>query len=124
MSTVRASCPDCGDVEFSAFDPAVDLTVNVWASNNRGEYRFRCPLDGLIVIKDAEPRIVDLLVATGVELHVINDDFMQRELAERSYINMMMAELYKPISHDTLLDFHNKINQADIDIVHHVQTDI
>lgn len=91
MTTIRASCPDCGDVELTV----KDVSVRVCAEDNQGSYTFRCPECRLAVAKAAEPRIVDLLVSSGVRMQVWH----------------LPAELFEPrhglpISHDDLLDFH------------------
>jgi hypothetical protein len=99
MATViKASCHDCGDVELAVRD----LSVRVCAEGEHGSYVFRCPTCQMSVVKPAEQRIVDLLVASGVEL-------IQWRLP---------AELFEthhgaPITHDDLIDFHNLLNQDD-----------
>ena len=64
MATIRASCADCGDVELTTRD----VEVRVCTDDNQGTYSFRCPGCDLVVVKAAEPRIVELLVASGVRL--------------------------------------------------------
>jgi len=64
MATIRATCVDCGDVELTT----ADVRVRVCVEDNAGSYHFRCPHCAMAVVKPAEPRIVDLLVASGVEL--------------------------------------------------------
>ena len=64
MPTIRATCSDCGDVELTTSD----VRVRVCMEDNSGSYLFRCPTCRMAVVKPAEPRIVDLLVASGVEL--------------------------------------------------------
>ena len=64
MATIRASCETCGDVELTT----ADVRVRVCTSDNRGEYSFRCPDCDMTVVKGAEPRTIDLLVASGVQL--------------------------------------------------------
>jgi hypothetical protein len=92
MATViKASCHDCGDVELGV----ADLRVRVCHDVSVGSYVFRCPTCQMSVVKPAEPRIVDMLVASGVEL-------VQWRLP---------AELFEPrggepITHDDLIDFH------------------
>jgi hypothetical protein len=92
MATViKASCHDCGDVELTVGD----LLVRVCTTDTQGSYVFRCPTCQMSVTKPAEPRIVDLLVASGVAL--VEWD--------------MPAELGEPhhgaaITHDDLIDFH------------------
>ena len=98
MATViKASCHDCGDVELAVRD----LEVRVCTQDEQGTYVFRCPTCQMSVVKPAEQRIVDMLVASGVPL-------VEWRLP---------AELYEvhdgpPITHDDLIDFHHLL-QAD-----------
>lgn len=99
MATIRASCDQCGDVELTT----ADVAVRVCNEDNQGSYSFQCPTCGVIVVKPAEPRTVDLLVASGV-----------------SYATWSVpAELLEPrgvggaITHDDLLDFHQFLNDDD-----------
>ncbi len=93
MATViKASCQDCGDVELTVRD----LRVRVCTHDDQGSYVFRCPTCQMSVVKPAEPRIVDMLVASGVQL-------VQWRLP---------AELFEShsggrITHDDLIDFHH-----------------
>ena len=98
MTTIRASCPTCGDVELTVRD----VTVRVCAADNRGSYAFRCPQCRIAVSKPAEPRIVDLLVSSGVRLSVWH---LPAELNE--------AKVGEPICHDDLLDFHDLLQGDD-----------
>ncbi len=91
MATIRASCPTCGDVELTT----ADVRVRVCLDDDRGEYLFRCPICRMTVVKGAEARTIDLLVASGVALDTWS----------------LPAELHEthqgaPITHDDLLDFH------------------
>jgi hypothetical protein len=91
MATIRASCPDCGDIELTT----ADMTVRICEEDQRGSYIFRCPSCRMTVTKDAEARIVDLLVASGVKLDVWR---LPLELLERP--------MGAPFTHDDLLSFH------------------
>ena len=91
MATIRASCPDCGDVELTTRD----VTVRVCAADERGSYVFRCPTCRMAVTKAAEQRIVDLLVSSGVALEVWR---LPAELSEQ--------RVGEPLNHDDLLEFH------------------
>lgn len=66
MATIRASCETCGDI---ALTPA-DMRVRISVSDNRSEYSYRCPVCEMMVVKEAEPRTIDLLVAFGVEMDI------------------------------------------------------
>lgn len=91
MTTIRASCPTCGDVQLR---PA-DLRVRVCADDNQGAYVFHCPACRGAVAKDASPRIIELLVGSGVRMDVWRLPAELRE--ERSG---------PALTHDDLLDLH------------------
>ncbi len=93
MATIRASCSDCGDVELTT----ADVFVRVCVADNRGTYSFRCPSCQMTVVKPAEPRTVDLLVASGVSYSTWN---LPAELSEPRGSG-------GPITHDDLIDFHD-----------------
>lgn len=99
MATIRASCADCGDVELTT----LDVEVRVCTHDNQGTYSFRCPGCELVVVKAAEPRIIELLVASGVRLSTWA---LPAELAEPRCGG-------EPISHDDLLDFHALMQRDD-----------
>lgn len=98
MATIRASCGDCGDVELTS----ADVTVRVCSADSAGSYSFACPACGRIVVKAAEPRIVELLVTSGVRLVTWH---LPEELSER--------HTGDPIDHDDLLDFHALLQRDD-----------
>jgi endogenous inhibitor of DNA gyrase (YacG/DUF329 family) len=91
VTTIRANCPSCGDVQLTADD----LTVRVCADDERGSYCFRCPDCQRAVAKDASRRIVDLLVSSGVRMQVWR---LPAELGE--------SRVGPPLTPDDLLDFH------------------
>ncbi len=91
VTTIRANCPTCGDVQLKAGD----LIVRVCSDDERGSYCFQCPACKKAVAKDASRRIVDLLVSSGVRLQVWR---RPAELQERKD-----GPLLTP---DDLLDFH------------------
>jgi predicted RNA-binding Zn-ribbon protein involved in translation (DUF1610 family) len=99
MATIRASCPDCGDVEFTTRD----VQVRVSAPDGSGTYAFSCPGCSVTVVKAAETRTIDLLLASGVALAPTD---LPAELEERPYFA-------DPISHDELLDFHDRLHRDD-----------
>ena len=96
MATIRASCPDCGDVELTT----QDMTVRVCAEDNRGSYAFRCPTCTMTVSKSAEQRIIDLLASSGVKVEIWR---LPLELRER--------RVGEPLTHDDLLAFHELLEQ-------------
>jgi hypothetical protein len=74
---------------------SADVTALVCSTTNEGSYAFRCPACEAVVTKPAEPRVVDLLVSTGVRLSVWQ---LPAELEE--------ARTGPPITYDDLLEFH------------------
>ncbi len=94
MATIRASCAECGDVELTTRD----VRVRVCTHDNRGTYSFRCPRCRMVVVKPAEPRTIELLVASGVEMSTWDLPAELREPRQGA-----------PITHDDLLDFHQTL---------------
>ncbi len=95
---IRATCPDCGDVVISR----EAMQVRICAEDRSGSYCFQCPSCKMRVSKAAEDRIVQLLVAGGVELRIWH----------------LPAELYEEvggarINYDDILDFHLVLQRDD-----------
>lgn len=78
-----------------------DVRVRVCINDNRSEYRFRCPTCTMTVVKSAEPRTIDLLVASGVAMDTWS---LPAELDE--------MKNGKPITHDDLLEFHDQLHDT------------
>lgn len=91
MATIRASCDRCGDIEMTSRD----LTVRVCRNDGSGTYCFSCPRCHERGVRGAEPRVVELLVTSGVKLVTWS---LPAELHE--------VHAGEPINHDDLLDFH------------------
>ncbi len=95
---IRASCSDCGDVELRVGD----VQVRVCRDDDAGSYVFRCPHCTMAVVKEAEPRVVDLLIASGVD---VTHWSMPAELTER--------RVGATFTHDDILDFHDLLSGDD-----------
>lgn len=63
MAIIRATHDGCGDVEMTS----EDVTVSVNVDSGHGMYSFLCPTCSTPITKDAEPRDIELLVASGVK---------------------------------------------------------
>lgn len=90
MTTIKASCPGCGDVELTSDD----VTLRVCNHAPMSYYSFTCPSCEDVVRKPADEHIVSLLISGGVK-------------TERWQIP---AEALEPkpgpsLSYDDLLDF-------------------
>jgi predicted RNA-binding Zn-ribbon protein involved in translation (DUF1610 family) len=99
MATIRASCPDCGDVEFTS----EDVQVRVSGDDGSGTYAFHCPSCSVTVVKAAEARTIDLLVASGVHTMV---EAVASDLEPRPDADV-------PITHDDLVRFHDLLHADD-----------
>ena len=98
MATIRATCPSCADVELTTRD----LSVQVCSDTNQGSYSFRCPTCQLAVSKPAEPRIIDLLVSSGVRMNLWR---LPAELHE--------PKQGQPFRWDDVLEFHDLLQAPD-----------
>ena len=98
MATIRASCNECGDVELTT----ADVRVRVCLDTGDGEYSFRCPICAMTIVKSAENRTIDLLVASGVSMETWK---LPAELNER--------RVGAPITHDDILDFHQVLENEE-----------
>src|SRR5437868_14106946 len=66
VTTIRASCPSCGDVDLTVGD----VSVRVCANDHSGSYNFRCPECEMAVAKHAEANVVELRISSGVKMAV------------------------------------------------------
>ena len=64
VATVRASCPSCGDVEMAG----TAISAMLCLSTAEGSYAFQCPSCADPVVKPADQRVLELLVASGINL--------------------------------------------------------
>lgn len=98
MALIRATCSDCGDVELRSRD----LRVRSCRDNDEATYLFRCPVCQMIEVRPAEPHVVDVLLAAGVEFDQWQ---LPAELSE--------TKQGERISHDDALDFHELLSTPD-----------
>jgi predicted RNA-binding Zn-ribbon protein involved in translation (DUF1610 family) len=64
MAKVRATCPDCGDIEVSS----VDVKARVCVDDHTSSYAFRCPACAKATVRPADERVIQLLVGVGSPL--------------------------------------------------------
>ncbi len=76
--------------------------VRVCLDDDRGEYRFTCPVCAMVVVKPAEHRTIDLLVASGVQMDTWT---LPAELFE--------SRSGRRIDHDDILDFHTLLDDEE-----------
>ena len=98
VALVRASCPTCGDVEL----PGTALHARRCETTGEGSYSFGCPECGTVVVKPADQRLLDLLVASGIPMTSWS---LPSELAE--------THAGDPITYDDILAFHDLLATDD-----------
>jgi hypothetical protein len=98
MTTIKASCPMCGDVELK---PA-QLRLVVCSRSEWSYYAFTCPTCTDEVRKPADEEIVALLVSGGVA-------------AERWHVpaEVLEAKTGSAITYDDVLDFVLNLDRID-----------
>jgi predicted RNA-binding Zn-ribbon protein involved in translation (DUF1610 family) len=64
MTTIRTTCPRCGEVDMGP----ESILLSVRANGREGSYRFTCPGCDDAVEKRADRKIVALLVSAGVDI--------------------------------------------------------
>jgi hypothetical protein len=82
MTTIRTSCPLCGDVELA---PA-DLSLRLAPCRGTGTYHFRCPHCEELRQRPASHRVVSILLATGVVYEVVDDGAPITEAEIRTFL--------------------------------------
>ncbi|CAN5703406.1 hypothetical protein BH18ACT15_BH18ACT15_15220 [soil metagenome] len=90
MTTIKATCPQCGEVDLAPDD----IRLTIGTSDKR--YGFSCPTCSDYIEKAADDRVVRLLLSGGV-LPVVMD--VPAEVLEPKAGG-------SPISPDDLLEFH------------------
>lgn len=68
MTTIRATCPDCGDVELSP----PDMRLVVCNRPAWSYYTFSCPSCHVEVRRPADDEVVGLLVSGGVTAETVH----------------------------------------------------
>jgi predicted RNA-binding Zn-ribbon protein involved in translation (DUF1610 family) len=100
MTTIRATCPQCGEVEMSASS----ILLCVRDEDGEGTYSFTCPTCGDAVEKPADKKVVMLLLSAGVDVTRIGD------------AAAFMADVRPegpPLTADDLIDFHFLLERDD-----------
>jgi predicted RNA-binding Zn-ribbon protein involved in translation (DUF1610 family) len=106
MTTIRTTCPRCGEVDMGP--EAISLSVR--SSGREGSYRFTCPRCADAVEKRADRKIVALLVSAGVDLEPRGSAEMSESLFDQEPM-----EAVEPLEHamdgpafsiDDVIEFH------------------
>lgn len=98
MTTIKATCPACGEVDLTA----ADILLRIGGQAGSNSYGFSCPACTDFVEKPADDRIVRLLLSGGVMpmlMHVPAEAMEPKE--------------GPPINYDDLLAFHEVLKRND-----------
>lgn len=98
MTTIKASCPVCGEVDLTA----EDVILRIGATRAVNTYGFTCPTCADFVEKTADERIVRLLLSGGVvpvPVHVPAE--------------VLETRSGPPINYDDVLEFHEGLKRDD-----------
>ena len=98
MTTIKATCPQCGEVDLTA----EDVLLRIGGNKTSNTYGFSCPTCAEFVEKPADERVVRLLLSGGVMPVLVH---VPAEALE--------AHDGPPISHDDLLAFHEMLGRDD-----------
>jgi predicted RNA-binding Zn-ribbon protein involved in translation (DUF1610 family) len=99
MTTIRTTCPRCGEVDMSP--EAILLSIRDTAGE--GSYRFSCPTCMNTIEKPADRKVVALLLSAGVELED-EDGLDVSEPPEYAVIEPHRPG--PPLTIDDLITFH------------------
>ena len=94
MTTIKACCPGCGEIDLVADD----ILLRIGAVRTSNTYGFSCPDCGDFVEKTADDRIIRLLLSGGVmpvPLHIPAE--------------ALETHTGPPLTLDDLLDFHQHL---------------
>ncbi|HWB67642.1 MAG TPA: hypothetical protein VG708_12530 [Mycobacteriales bacterium] len=99
MTTIKASCPTCGDVELTADD----VELRVCNHQPLSSYRFDCPKCNEVVVKTADEQVIALLMSGGVKA-------IMWELPAEA----LEPKAGPPLTYDDLLDFVMELGVDDL----------
>ena len=99
MTTIKASCPTCGEVELT---PA-DVSLMICSHAPLSYYAFECQSCGIEIRKSADDHVVSLLVSGGVPATVWD---LPAEALE--------SKAGPVLSYDDLLDFALRLGETDL----------
>lgn len=96
MTNIRATCPECGEVNLTPDDIQLLISGNEEGST----YAFDCPQCVGKIIKPADARIIQLLISGGVRATVVEE-------SDEPHPG-------NPFTYEDLLDFHLALEKEDL----------
>lgn len=98
MTTIKATCPGCGEISLTADD----ILLRIGAASARSSYGFDCPDCGDFIEKPADERVVKLLLSGGV-----------MPVLEHVPAEALESHEGPAITHDDILAFHELLKTDD-----------
>ena len=98
MTTIKATCPKCGEVDLTADD----ILLRIGSVKTTNTYGFSCPDCTEFVEKPADERIVRLLLSGGVMPILVH---VPAEALE--------TKQGPPLNYDDVLAFHELLERDD-----------
>jgi len=108
MTTIRTTCPRCGEVDMG---PQAIL-LSVTQGGREGTYRFTCPTCFDAVEKRADRKIVALLVSAGVDVAGRGEERTATMFDEEPMETVDPRDRLPegpPFNIDDLIDFHFRL---------------
>jgi predicted RNA-binding Zn-ribbon protein involved in translation (DUF1610 family) len=104
MTTIRTTCPRCGEVDMGP----ESILLSVRANGREGSYRFTCPECEDAVEKRADRKIVALLVSAGVDIDRGADGLPSRhpELFDDEGPDELAVPQGPAFTPDDVIEFH------------------
>lgn len=105
MTKIRATCPDCGNVEFGVQRiVVVGQPAEMAASyaSTTSVYRFNCPECDRPVHRSAERDIIDLLISVGVHVELpvlLNNETVDASVALLPAFTQSDVDLFRDALH-------------------------
>jgi hypothetical protein len=108
MTTIRTTCPRCGEVDMGP----ESILLSVKDEGSEGTYCFVCPVCREDVEKQADRKIVALLVSAGVP--VAGSPAAEAPSPPASFEEAFAGEDdYPPLTLDDLIQFHFTLQDDD-----------
>ncbi|MBA2724435.1 MAG: hypothetical protein H0U53_00450 [Actinobacteria bacterium] len=98
MTTIKATCPGCGEISLTVDD----IILRIGVVSKGSSYGFDCPGCEEFVQKPADERVVRLLLSGGVMPILVHIPAEALEVHEGP-----------PVNHDDILAFHELLRTED-----------
>jgi hypothetical protein len=70
MTTLKTACSRCGSIHLTPGDVALELRPG----GREGDYCFKCPTCTVPQRRPANPRVVSVLLAAGVNVEIVDPE--------------------------------------------------